>query len=273
MRKLITVLLFMLLMAISAVAQETGQKPEAKPEDTKAAEALPTADQIIDKYVEALGGKAAIQKATSRVAKGTFDIPAFGASGTFEAYAKAPDKNITIIDVPGFGVIKQGFDGKVAWEDNPQVGLNEKSGSALARAKLDGDFYREIRLKELYSKITVKRKEKVGDKDAYVLEAVATGVSPETWYFDTETGLLVRADSEREGPNGTTMAQLYFEDYKELDGIKIPYSIRQTTPEFSLSLKFTEVKHNVDIDDAKFAKPAPAPAPAETPAPKPAPKP
>ncbi len=271
MRKLIATLLFVLLVGITALAQEAGQKPETKAPETKAAETLPTVDQIIDKYVEALGGKAAIEKVTSRVAKGTFDIPAFGASGTFEAYAKAPDKSISIIDVPGFGVIKQAFDGTVAWEDNPQVGMNEKSGAALARARLDANFYREIKLKELYPKMTLKGRDKVDGKDAYVIEAVPTGVSPETWFFDTETGLLSRADAEREGPNGVSQVQMYFEDYKDVDGVKIPHAIRQTTPEFSLSLKFSEIKQNVDIEDAKFSKPAPAAAP--EPNPKPAPKP
>jgi zinc protease len=257
MKRIPIMLLWVLLIGITAVAQETGQKPEAKPEDSKAAEALPTADQIIDKFVEAVGGKAAMEKVTSRVAKGTFDVPAFGASGTWEAYAKAPNKSASVTDVPNFGVIRRGFDGTVAWEDNPQSGMNELSGAGLVRAKLDSDFYRDIRLKELYPKMVVKKTEKVGEKDCYVIEATPVGASAETWYFDKADGLLIRADSEREGPNGVAMAQMYFEDYKDVDGIKIPYTIRQVTPDFSLSLKFTEVKQNVEIEDAKFAKPSP----------------
>jgi outer membrane lipoprotein-sorting protein len=256
MKKLLAALLLVLLVGVTAVAQETEKKPEAKPQDTKAAETLPTADQIIDKYVEALGGKAAIEKQTSRVTKGTFDIPAFGASGTWEGYAKSPNKTISIIDVPGFGVIRQAYDGTIAWEDNPQTGMNEKSGTALTRVKLDSDFYRDVKLKELYPKMTVKGKQKVGDKDAYVIEATPTGGSAETWYFDAEAGLLLRADSEREGPNGVAMAQVYLEDYGEVDGVKIPHTIRQTTADFTISIKMSEIKHNVDVDDAKFAKPA-----------------
>ena len=256
MKRLVVAMLLVLFADVIGVAQETGQKPEAKQEDTKAAETLPTADQIIDKYVEALGGKTAIEKVTSRVTKGTFEIPAFGATGTWEGYAKAPNKAISVTDVPNFGVIKQAFDGTVAWEDTPQTGLNEKSGAALARAKLDYDFYRSIRLKELYPKMTVKGKEKVGDKDAYVIEATPAGTGAETWYFDTTTGLLLRADAEREGPNGTAMVQIYLDDYRTMDGIKAPFSMRQTMPEFELSIKTTELKYNVEIDDAKFSKPA-----------------
>jgi outer membrane lipoprotein-sorting protein len=256
MKKLLAALLLLLLVGVTAVAQETEKKPEAKPQDTKAAETLPTVDQIIDKYVEALGGKAAIEKQTSRVTKGTFDIPAFGASGTWEGYAKSPNKTISIIDVPGFGVIRQAYDGTIAWEDNPQTGMNEKSGTALTRVKLDSDFYRDVKLKELYSKMTVKGKQKVGDKDAYVIEATPTGASAETWYFDAETGLLLRADAEREGPNGVGTVQLYLEDYRGVDGVKIPHTLRQTTPDFAISIKISEIKHNVDVEDTKFAKPA-----------------
>lgn len=238
-------------IAVAAFAQGGQQKPAT---DSKTA--LPTADQILDKYVQAMGGKTAIEKQTSRVSKGSFEIPAVGATGTAEIFEKAPNKSAAIINIPGFGVVQEGFDGKTAWAQDPQSGLREKAGAELGAAKLDGEFYKPIKLKQLYPKIVVKGKDKVGDKDVYVVEATPTESSTETWYFDAQSGLLLRLDAEREGPQGKQAIQTFLEDYKDIDGVKLPLSVRQVTPQFTITIKIEDVKSNVPIDDAKFKKPA-----------------
>jgi hypothetical protein len=244
MRQKISAIVFAVVLATCAFAQG-GEK----------AAGLPTVDQVLDKYVQALGGKANIEKQTSRVSKGTFEIAAFGATGTAEVFEKAPNKSAAVIDVPGFGTIKEGFDGKVAWASEPQTGLREKTGAELASTKLDSDFYRPLKLKQLYPKITVKGKEKVGDRETYVLEATPADSSVELWYFDAENGLLLRQDAERESPQGKTPVQIYFSSYKDIDGVKFPMGFRQVTSAFTLDVKFAEIKANVPVDDAKFVKP------------------
>jgi outer membrane lipoprotein-sorting protein len=253
MKRTITILLFSLLVAATAFAQEGAKKPAA---DTKPAAKLPTADQVLDKYVQAIGGKAAIEKQTTRTAKGSFEIPAFGASGTAETYAKAPNKSATVINVAGFGVVQEVFDGTHGWSSDPQNGLREKAGAELASTKLDSEFYKPVKLKALYPKIVVKGTDKVGDKEVYVLDATPAEGSTETWYFDTQTGLLLREDAERESPQGKQAIQVFYEDYKDVDGIKMAHSIRQISPAFTLTIKMEEIKHNVPVDDAKFNKPA-----------------
>lgn len=256
MKRTLTILFLSLLVAVNAYAQEGQQKPaEAKP-DAKPAAKLPTVDQVLDKYVQAIGGKAAIEKQTSRTAKGTFELPAFGASGTAEVYAKAPNKTATTINIAGFGVVQEVFDGKTGWSSDPQGGLREKAGAELASTKLDSEFYKPVKLKQLYPKIVVKGTDKVGDKEVYVLEATPVESSTETWYFDTQTGLILREDAERESPQGKQAIQVFYEDYKEVDGVKIAFSIRQVSPAFTLMIKMEEIKHNVPVDDAKFNKPA-----------------
>ncbi len=244
MKRTSLVLAFCLLMTSFALAQEPA-----------AAESLPSIDAVLAKWVEGTGGKAAIEKLTNRTAKGTFDIPAMGASGTFSSYAKAPNKQVMILDIPGFGVVNNGFDGTAGWTQNPMTGLVETSGAALAATKRDSEFHRELKFKEQYKKVEVKSKQKVGDKDAYLIEAIPEEGSPEKLYFDVESGLLLRADAEREGPQGTAVVESYMEDYKEVDGVKIPFTVKQVMPGMTIVVKFDEVKHNVDIDDAKFAKP------------------
>ena len=248
MKRTITILILCSFIAVAAVAQGG---PLRVPQGA----ALPTADQILEKYVQTLGGKAALEKITSTASKGTFEIPAFGATGSAEMWEKAPNKTALKLDIPGFGLVLEGFNGTVAWSQDPQSGLREKTGAELAATKLDADFYKPLRLKQLYPKIAVKGKEKVGDKDMYVLTATPAEGSPETWYFDVATGLLARMDLERESPQGKMAVQVFQEDYKEVDGIKIPHTVRQVTSAFTIIIKLEEVKHNVAVDETKFNKP------------------
>lgn len=250
-----TLTIFFLTLLVSAVAYAQGGQQKPAPEAKPAAK-LPTVDQVLDKYLQAIGGKAAVEKQTTRTAKGSFELPAFGASGTAEIYAKAPNKSASVITIAGFGVVQEGFDGKTAWSSDPQNGMREKAGAELAATKLDSEFYKPTKLKQLYPKIVVKGTDKVGDKEVYVVEATPAESSMETWYFDTQSGLILREDTEREGPQGKQAIQVFYEDYKDVDGVKMAFSIRQITPAFTLMIKIEDIKHNVPVDDAKFAKPA-----------------
>jgi outer membrane lipoprotein-sorting protein len=266
MKRTITMIFICAMLAVSAFAQgdphkqpaaQPAAKPaEMKPADAKTADALPTADQILDKFVKAIGGKAAVEKVTSRVSKGTFEIPAMGASGTVEMYGKAPNKNLVVVNIPGYGVVQQGYNGTVAWAQEPTSGLRELSGPELASAKRDAEFHADIKFKELYPKMTVKGKDKVADRDVYVIEATPSEGSPVKLYFDAESGLLVRTDREAETPQGKLPVEIYLENYKEVDGIKMPFTVRQITPAISFTIKIDEVKNNAPVEDTKFNKPS-----------------
>ena len=252
MKRILTTLILCSVIAVAAFAQGGPQKPAT---DGKSA-ALPSVDQILDKYVQALGGKAAIEKVTSTVATGTFELPAMGMSGPLEIYAKAPNKNAAIINISGFGMVQSGFNGTIGWSQDPQSGFRELTGAELADTKREADFYKEIKLKQLFPKMTLTGKEKVGERDAYVIEATPADGKPEKMYFDTQTGLLLRVDSDRESPLGLTHVETYYEDYKDTGGVKMPSTIKIVRPDISFTLKTTDVKQNVSIDDAKFNKPA-----------------
>jgi len=214
-----------------------------------------TVDQVLERYVQACGGKEALEKVTSRISRGTVEIPAAGVRGTFESYAQAPNKVAVVIELPGLGTIQEGFDGAVAWVKDPFTGVREKSGRELSATRLDADFYKPLRLKELYPKIALKGKEKVDGSEVYVLEATPAEGGSERWYFDIATGLLKRVDVEREGPQGKIPLEVHLEDYREVDGLRLPFTVRQVSPVFSVILKTEEVKHNVPIEGGKFAKP------------------
>jgi len=237
-------LLVLLAGLTAAVAQTT---PQA---------ALPSVDQVLDKYVKAIGGKAAFEKLTSRVSKGTLEMDQLPGPAAEEIYAKAPNKQYMVTDLSSFGQARRGFNGAAGWEDNPQTGMRDITGPELAAMKRDADFYMAIKLRELYPKMTVKGRESVNGHDAYVVEATSPDGAAETMYFDADSGLLVRTVRETEGPNGKATLDVTLDDYRAVDGIKLPFVMHFTLGEFAFVIKLSEVKHNLPIDDAKFDKPA-----------------
>jgi len=239
--------------ATAASAQTSGQagaQTAAKPAAT------PTAEQILDRYVKAIGGREAWLKFTSRVTTGTIEVPSMNLSGMVMIHEKAPDRLLATVIING-AAFRQGFDGTLGWTDDPQDGLREQSGAELAEARRDADFYHPLDLRRLYAKFTMSGAEKIGDRDTYVLEAtVPEGSEPTRMYFDAQTGLLVRAVSQHHGADGVTQYREDFEDYREVDGIKVPFTSRQTSGDTTYTMTISEVRHNVELDDSEFAKPA-----------------
>ena len=251
---LISVWLVVLVAGLIPAAAQTAPQ-ESLPSVDKIQEVLPSVDKIVEKYVAALGGAEAFEKLTSRVAKGTFEMDQMPGTASEEIYEKTPNKVLGITDSPNFGVVRFGFNGTVGWQDMPQTGLQDVTGTQLTAMKRNADFCREIKLKEIYPKMTVKGKESVNGHDAYVVEATPADGPAELMYFDSESGLLVRIQAQ-ESPTGPGTLETTLEDYREVDGVKLPFVIRQARSQFSFVIRWTEVKHNVPIEDAKFDKPA-----------------
>ena len=258
MKRIMLTFLLTLGLAIGALAQEKPKTdPPAATPEAKANAAMPTIDEILDRQIKSLGGKEALEKITSRVVKGNFEIEGMNITGTFENYAKAPNKTSNNVDISGVGAFVQIFDGEKAWSSDPMNGQREITGNELASTRREAEFYRELNLKKLFPKMELKGKETVGTAEAYVVIATPEGGGdPEKFYFDATSFLLIRHDADRDSPQGKIGMETYFSDFKAVDGVKMAHQVRQVSPAFSLSLKFTEVKHNVEIDNAKFNKPA-----------------
>jgi len=102
----------------------------------------------------------------------------------------------------------------------------------------------------------LKGKEKIGDREAWIILATLAGGTPLKMYYDTQTGLHVRTDAEVDNPGGKVSIQTMLEDYRDVDGVKLPFTTNQETPMSKAIIKVTEVKSNVTIDDARFKKPS-----------------
>ncbi len=213
-------------------------------------------DQILEKYAQALGGQAAYEKVTTRTMKGTVEIPDDNVTGTALIVAKAPDSFRLTMDIPGYGVVETVVDGGNGWEKNPDSGMHAMSKADLAAARRDHSFYREVRLKELYPAMTAAGADKLEGRAVYVVEATAAGGPAEKLYFDAGSGLLVKRDFERVTlEDGIVQYEILLRDYRDVDGVKLPFTIEQRAPDNTMIFKFAEIKNNVAVADAAFAKP------------------
>jgi zinc protease len=241
-----------LAIACACLALSLPATAQAPPADTQS----PTVDQILDRYLQAEGGRAAFQKLNSRVMTGTVRVPSMSLVGTVEFRAKAPNRSLGVVTINDAS-FRQGFDGTAGWTDDPQNGLRVQAGAELEEARRESDFYHTLDLHKLYLGFTLAGKEKVGDHDAYVIEAaLPEGGPPEKMYFDTQSGLLLRDSSRHHGPDGVSELQQDYEDYRQVDGIELPHTIRQTNEGALVIITVAEYHHNVQLDDAQFAKPA-----------------
>jgi outer membrane lipoprotein-sorting protein len=218
--------------------------------------AQPSVDQILATYEQALGGQAAYEKVTTRAMKGTVEIPDDNVTGTALVVAKAPGSFRLTMDIPGYGVVETVLDGDNGWKKDPDSGTHAMSKADLAVAQRDHHFYREIRLKELYPKMQTAGVYKVNGHALYVVEATPASGPAEKLYFDAESGLLVKRDFERVTlEDGIVQYEMLFKDYRDVDGLKLPFTIEQRAPDNTMIFKFAEIKNKAPLADTAFAKP------------------
>jgi photosynthetic reaction center cytochrome c subunit len=249
---------------IPIIAEDEPKRPEA-PKAEATPPALPTADQIIDKYIQAVGGAEALQKISSRVRKGTIT---FGARQfPAEDLAKAPNKRISILHAPN-GDTVTAFDGHAGWLGNPG-GRPPRDMTAQENeaAGFDAMFYMPIEIKKMFTQFRVRPAEKIGGHEVLQVVGATPGKPPLRFFFDKESGLLVRIIRYADTPLGRNPTQVDYADYREDSGIKIPFQWTIARPLGRFTIQVSEMQQNVRIDDAKFAKPAASQAPAEQKAP------
>ena len=212
---------------------------------------LPTADEVLDRYVQALGGRAALLKVKTCVFSGTLDIPATGYHADIEYWREAPNKLESQDVVSDSMTTTNIFDGVTAWSASIEGGIHELKGDELYAVKSNADFYPSLHLKDRYPKMEVKGVARVGDAEAFVIDATRADGKPAKLLFDVRTGLLLRTDYMW----GDEEIHEYLSDYKDVGGVKVPFTIRVVTKDDVSIQKIKEIRNNVKIDESRFVKP------------------
>ena len=142
------------------------------------------------------------------------------------------------MNLKGFGILQQTFNGRIRWLQDPVRGYLK-----ISEAVEGENFHHELELKGQLSSLRFERKERVGDRDCFVLGRFSHGIVIERLYFDLGTGLLVRQNNT------------YLEEYRDVDGVKVPFVVRENAAgNMSSVVRLKEVRHNVTIDAARFAE-------------------
>jgi hypothetical protein len=238
--------------------EEAKPAAEEKKKGGEAKATLPSAEQLLDKYLAAIGGAEALQRITSRVQKGT--LTAFGGQHfPVDVYSKAPDKRVSVMHLQG-GDSVTAFDGKQGWLSVPGR-VHTMSAAENAAARIDADLYFPAHLKTVYEKFSVDVGEKIDGHDTYMVVGRTEGQPPLRLYLDKESGLLLRLVRYAETPLGRNPTQIDYADYRDVNGLKVPFRWTLARPGNRFTIQVEQLQQNVPVDDAKFAPPSPPAAP------------
>ena len=211
---------------------------------------LPTVDEVLAKYVEAMGG-AAIDKVTSRVIKGELNVVGVSRGGSFETHAQAPNKIGTILQAYPMGNVGAGFNGRSGWVRTTK-GLRTFKNSEWMAMRREADLYGQFRPKSAFQKATLAGMSKIGYREVYVVDLVPALGQKERLYLDAKTYLPVRSNTVLLLEGNSVLAEIYLDDWREVDGIKYPFYMSQKFPGMTMTYNVKEIKHNVPINPKLF---------------------
>jgi photosynthetic reaction center cytochrome c subunit len=212
----------------------------------------PNANDILQKYVSALGGEDAIKKFSSRVEKGV--IVAGGSDTPIELFLKAPNKRISVTHMPK-GESYTAFDGTAGWLGSTGRPPRSMSPAESEAAGLDAEFYLPLRLPQIFQQLRPGRPESINGVECLTLIGTRPGRPPVRLYFEAKSGLLLRQVRYGETPLGRNPTQIDYADYRAVDGVKVPFRWTLSRTNGCFTIQIAEVKNNVPVEDEKFAKP------------------
>ena len=215
---------------------------------------IPSLDEVFNKYVQALGGAAALNAVTSRVVKGTLDVVGVSRGGTFESYIVAPNKALNILQPGPKETIRVGYNGRIGWEQTP-AGVRTLKGAELHAVQYDSDYYKILNLKTAYSKLTLVGMSKIGYRDVYVIDMQPASGNADRLFVDAQTYLPVRMNAMRTHKGDPAPVEIYYDDWREVEGLKLPHVITHSFQKRTITLTVKELKNNLPVDAKIFERP------------------
>ena len=217
---------------------------------------LPSADSVLNHFLDATGGRAALEKRHNQVEHGTVEISAMGLKGDLTIYEAEPNKNRMVIDLAGIGKIESGTDGAVAWENNPLQGPRVKQGVELTDALRDATFNAALSIQKLYSKIENAGTETTEGHDCYKVVLTPKEGNPTTEYYDKTSGLLVKTAATRTTAMGDVTVEMVFDDYRKDGDVILPHKLTQRAAQTEIQIVIQKTDVNADLPKDVFDPPA-----------------
>ena len=238
-----------------------GAPNDEKGDIVEAAEGVPPASQILDQYIQALGGAEKLASLKSYIVTGHSEgYGDLGGNAAFQIFAQAPDRRgmwINFPEHPDRGISAWTYDGKTGWISTPRGFLREYplNGNDLNGVRLDSLLAFPGGIKTALSNWRVGLEDSLQDKPVYIVQGNGPGGLLGTFYFDKQTHLLMRYVRQTPSPVGRVSIQQDYEDYRAVGGIKIPFKYSYLWLDGRFTAIISDVKVNVPVDEAKFGKP------------------
>jgi len=229
------------------------KREERNDEDIKVANRLNTADEIIAKYLKAIGGKEAYQKITSLKFEGN-TLNEEGKEMPVTIYQKAPNKLLAVTQ-NHWGEFSRGYNGEIGWfKAGPRE--NKVEGDDLNLLKDASEFYRSINIDKDYTNLKLNDVVVIDGDTAYEVKGTLSDYLIDKLFFDVNTGLLIRKIEYDKTPLGNLQVQTDYKDYKNVDGVLIPFTVHTAGYETNQTTNFTNITANAEIADNLFDMPA-----------------
>jgi hypothetical protein len=221
----------------------------------RAADDLPKAENILDKYVEATGGKAAYRKNHTEIFKGTLELAAMGIKGSMTSYRAEPDKSYSEVELAAIGKMLEGSDGTVYWSLSAMVGPHVKEGPEKAQAMLSSKFNAELNWRDVFKSAKTTGVDTVDGKECHKVELTPAEGSPIMQCYDKQSNLMVKMTMTAQSAMGEQTVDSYTTDYRKEGEILMPHKIKQSVAGQEVVISIDSVTFNAEIPADKFALP------------------
>jgi len=218
-------------------------------------EKIPSAEEILDKYVEVTGGKAAYEKLTSAIVHLTFEMPAQGLKADLQIYSAMPNKLYTVMESPALGKIEKGVSGDVAWEVTMMMGPQIKEGQERTDMLREAIFDKAWNWRKVYQKVECLGVETVNEKPCYKVVQSPPDGKPQTYYYDKESHLPVKLEAVHESPMGTIPIESYMSDYRKVGDFLSPHHVRVIVMGQERTITTQKIEYNAKIPEERFKLP------------------
>lgn len=219
-----------------------------------AQDAPPSGREVINRFIEAIGGRDAVLAQGGRHIFMKLEIPAQGMSGDLEVYTQPPNKMLATVSIAGIGEMRQGFDGTTGWMMNPMVGPMVMDSLQLQQMRQNADAYSYLYPDEMIASLETVGTETFEGATCYNVKVTTTWGESYNEFFDTTTGLQVGSRRQQESPMGSMESTTIVSDYRDLDGLKAPFKTVVRTMGVDQVLTVDSAKV-VTVPDSVFALP------------------
>jgi hypothetical protein len=232
---------------------ESGAKASFEVISEAATANAPSPDDVIAKYLDAIGGATALSKVKTRQEKGTITISERNLP--VEIITSTGGRQLTLVHLSN-GDSVTAYDGTSAWSSGPNRPAHPIPSPESISARAETDLQLPMHMKELFDQLKSMPPENIGDRQAYIVAGINAGEIAAKFYFDKNSGYLLRILRYTRTPLGQNPTQIDNDDYRDQDGLKVPFLKTISRPNSRIAIRIDEIKFNIPVDDARFAFPS-----------------